>query len=59
MNHHKYFSPTSVFPIFIALTVCLVVKGQTITGRISGTVEDSSGAVADTAMLPGKRYRER
>ncbi|HKC84385.1 MAG TPA: carboxypeptidase-like regulatory domain-containing protein, partial [Blastocatellia bacterium] len=52
MNHHKRSSLTSVSSIFVALMFCLVVaSGQTITGRISGTVRDASNAVVPGATV--------
>src|SRR6266545_5178011 len=52
MNHRKHSSLTSVSSIFVALTFCLgVASGQTITGRISGTVKDSSNAVVPGATV--------
>src|SRR6266540_3199603 len=52
MNHRKHSSLTSVSSIFVALMFCLVVaSGQTITGRISGTVKDSSNAVVPGATV--------
>lgn len=52
MNHRKYPLIASVSSTFVALMFCLVVaSGQTITGRISGTVKDSSNAVVPGATV--------
>src|SRR5262244_4429356 len=52
MNHSKHSSLTSVSSIFVALMFCLAVaSGQTITGRISGTVKDSSNSVVPGATV--------
>ena len=52
MNPRKHPVVRSVFFISVALTSCLVVgKGQTITGRISGAVKDSSNAVVPGATV--------
>src|SRR5262249_46020755 len=52
MNHRKHSLLTSASSILVALMFCLVVAGgQTITGRISGTVKDSSNAVVPGATV--------